>query len=261
VAYHRLAAAERWLVTRLHHAHADPREAGVGNIVNCGAAMYMAPVGIVNAGDPAGAYAEAVEVGGAHQHSYGREAAAVFAAAVAAAMAPGAVVGEVVEAALDVARDGTGGAIAAVVQVARGYTDWRDAIAPLRAAVAAYDTVGEDYRNPGLGARRPSRLHSIEELPVALGMLVVANGGYREAVLGAVNYGRDSDSTATMAGAIAGALGGSPAVPAEWASTVASASRTDLAEPGRVLADVAAEVYAADKARFARRVERYEGLR
>jgi ADP-ribosylglycohydrolase len=261
VAFHRLAAAERWLVTRLHHAHADPREAGVGNIVNCGAAMYMAPVGIVNAGDPAGAYAEAVEVGGAHQHSYGREAAAVFAAAVAAAMAPGAVVGEVVEAALDVARDGTGGAIAAVVQVARGYTDWRDAIAPLRAAVAAYDTVGVDYRNPGLGARRPSRLHSIEELPVALGMLVVANGGYREAVLGAVNYGRDSDSTATMAGAIAGALGGSPAVPAEWASTVASASRTDLAEPGRVLADVAAEVYAADKARFARRVERYEGLR
>ncbi|MEH1126565.1 ADP-ribosylglycohydrolase family protein [Micromonospora sp. CPCC 206061] len=261
VAFHRLAAAERWLVTRLHHAHADPREAGVGNIVNCGAAMYMAPVGVVNAGDPAGAYAEAIEVAGAHQYSYGREAAAVFAAAVAAAMAPGAVVGEVVEAALDVARDGTGEAISAVVHVANGYTDWRDAIAPLRAAVAAYDTVGEDYRNPGLGARRPSRLHSIEELPVALGMLVVANGGYREAVLGAVNYGRDSDSTATMAGAIAGALGGSPAVPAEWASTVASASRTDLAEPGRVLADVAAEVYAADKARFARRAERYEGLR
>ncbi|MCW6007619.1 ADP-ribosylglycohydrolase family protein, partial [Micromonospora sp. CPCC 205371] len=253
--------AERWLVTRLHHAHADPREAGVGNIVNCGAAMYMAPVGIVNAGDPAGAYAEAIEVGGAHQHSYGREAAAVFAAAVAAAMAPGAVVAEVVEAALDVARDGTGEAIAAVVQVAGGYTDWREAIAPLRAAVAPYDTVGEDYRNPGLGARRPSRLHSIEELPVALGMLVVAGGGYRDAVLGAVNYGRDSDSTATMAGAIAGALGGTQAVPAEWASTVTAASRTDLAEPGRVLADVAAEVYAADQARFARRAERYEGLR
>ncbi|GAB3932613.1 hypothetical protein GCM10027614_02120 [Micromonospora vulcania] len=88
VTFHRLAAAERWLVTRLHHAHADPREAGVGNIVNCGAAMYMAPVGIVNAGDPAGAYAEAVEIAGAHQHSYGREAAAVFAAAVAAAASP-----------------------------------------------------------------------------------------------------------------------------------------------------------------------------
>ncbi|MGN9914022.1 ADP-ribosylglycohydrolase family protein [Phytohabitans sp. LJ34] len=260
VAFHRLAAAERWLVTRLHHAHVDPREAGVGNIVNCGAAMYMAPVGVVNAGDPAGAYAEAVEIGGAHQHSYGREAAAVFAAAVAAAMAPGATATDVVDAALDLARDGTRGAIAAVVQEARGYRATRTAIPALRAAVAPYDTVGEDYRNPGLGARRPSRLHSIEELPVALGMLVIANGGYREAVLGAVNYGRDADSTATMAGALAGALGGAPAVPAEWATAVAEASRVDLAEPARVLAAVAAEVYEADAARFAQRADRFEGL-
>jgi ADP-ribosylglycohydrolase len=260
VVFHRLAAAERWLVTRLHHAHIDPREAGVGNIVNCGAAMYMAPVGVVNAGDPAGAYAEAVEIAGAHQHSFGREAAAVFAAAVAAAMAPGAGVDDVVEVVLGLARDGTRGAIAAVVQAAREYRDWRDAITPLRVAVAPFDTVGEDYRSPGLGARRPSRLHSIEELPVALGMLIVAGGEYRAAVLGAVNYGRDADSTATMAGAIAGALGGAAAVPAEWSATVSTASLLDLAEPARVLATVATEVYAADRARFERRTSRFEGL-
>ncbi len=61
-----------------------------GNIVNCGAAMYMAPVGLVNAANPAAAYAEALDVAGAHQSSYGREAAGVFAAAVAAACVPGA---------------------------------------------------------------------------------------------------------------------------------------------------------------------------
>ncbi|MBE1487615.1 ADP-ribosylglycohydrolase family protein [Plantactinospora soyae] len=260
VTFHRLAAAERWLVTRLHHAHADPREGGVGNIVNCGAAMYMAPVGVVNAGDPAGAYAEAVEIAGAHQHSYGREAAAVFAAAVAAAMAPGASVDDVLTAVLDLAQDGTRAAIAAVVEQARGYADWREAIAPLRAAVAPYDTVGEEYRSPGLGARRPSRLHSIEELPVALGMLVVARGDLRAAVLGAVNYGRDADSTATMAGAVAGALGGASAVPAEWSSVVAEASRTDLVEPARQLAEVATEVFALDRERFSRRAERFAGL-
>jgi ADP-ribosylglycohydrolase len=260
VTFHRLAAAERWLVTRLHHAHADPREGGVGNIVNCGAAMYMAPVGVVNAGDPAGAYAEAVEIAGAHQHSYGREAAAVFAAAVAAAMAPDATVDDVLAAVLGLARDGTRAAIAAVVQRAGEYDDWREAIAPLRAAVAPYDTVGEDYRSPGLGARRPSRLHSIEELPVALGMLVVAGGRLREAMLGAVNYGRDADSTATMAGAIAGALGGASAVPDEWAATVAEASRTDLVEPARLLAEVASEVFALDRERFTRRADRFAGL-
>ncbi|MEV4619190.1 ADP-ribosylglycohydrolase family protein [Asanoa sp. NPDC049573] len=260
VAFHRLAAAERWLVTRLRHAHADPREAGVGNVVNCGAAMYMAPVGVVNAGDPASAYAEAIEVAGAHQHSFGREAAGVFAAAVAAAMTAGATVDDVVSAALEVAHDGTRAAIAAVSKEAREHTDWRGALGRLRAAMAPFDTVGDDYRNPGLGARRPSRLHAIEELPVALGLLLVAGGDYREAVLGAVNYGRDADSTATMAGAIAGALGGAAAVPAQWSSAVAAASRADLAEPARVLAEVAAEVFALDRARFARRERRFGDL-
>ncbi|MEU8080004.1 ADP-ribosylglycohydrolase family protein [Catellatospora citrea] len=260
VTFHRLAAAERWLVTRLHHAHADPREAGVGNICNCGAAMYMAPVGIVNAGDPAGAYAEAVEIAGAHQHSYGREAAAVFAAAVAAAMTPGADIEDVVAACLDLARDGTRAAIEAVVKAARGHRDWREAITPLRAAIAPFDTVGEEYRSPGLGARRPSRLHSIEELPIALGMLVVAGGDFRPALLGSVNYGRDADSTATMAGAIAGALGGAAAVPAEWSATVAQASRLDLTEPAIVLAEVAQQIFTADQARFARRADRFAEL-
>lgn len=260
VAFHRLAAAERWLVTRLHHAHVDPREGGVGNIVNCGAAMYMAPVGVVNAGDPAGAYAEAVELTGAHQHSYGREAAGVFAAAVAAAMTPGATVSDVVEAALALARDGTRAAIAAVVGRDWAGTDVPAAVGRLRAAVAPYDTVGEDYRDPGLGARRPSRLHAIEELPVALGLLVVAGGDYRAAVLGAVNYGRDADSIATMAGAVAGALAGAAAVPGEWAAAVAEASRLDLAAPGRVLAEVAEEVFAADRARFDTRAARFGKL-
>ena len=50
----RVFLAEKWLVARLHYGHVDPREAGVGNIVNCGAAMYMAPVGLVNAGRPGG---------------------------------------------------------------------------------------------------------------------------------------------------------------------------------------------------------------
>ncbi|MEU3845105.1 ADP-ribosylglycohydrolase family protein [Streptomyces sp. NPDC028635] len=243
----RIFLAEKWLVTRLHYGHVDPREAGVGNVVNCGAAMYMAPVGLVNAAHPAGAYAEALDVAGAHQSSYGREAAGVFAAAVAAACAPGATPESVVRACLELAKDGTRAAIEAVCDVAAHCTDFESALAPLREAVTPYDTVGPDYRSPSLGARRPSRLHAIEELPVALGMLVVARGDYRHAVLGAVNYGRDCDSIATMAGALAGALG-SP-VPEDWAKTVAEASRLDLWEPARVLTGVAREVFRRDVAR------------
>ncbi|MEU1176149.1 ADP-ribosylglycohydrolase family protein [Streptomyces sp. NPDC005820] len=240
----RLFLAEKWLVTRLHYGHADPREAGAGNIVNCGAAMYMAPVGLVNAAHPAGAYAEALDIAGAHSSSYGREAAGVFAAAVAAACAPDATPDSIVATCLSLAKDGTRSAIEKVCEEASRHRDFESALLPLREAVAPYDTVGPDYRQPSLAARRPSRLHAIEELPVALGMLLVSSGDYRHAVLGAVNYGRDCDSIATMAGALAGALG-SP-VPEDWSKQVAEASRLDLWEPPRTLARVAREIFAKD---------------
>lgn len=256
----RLFLAEKWLVTRLHHAHADPREAGVGNIVNCGAAMFMAPVGIANAADPAGAYAEAIDIAGAHQSSYGREAAGVFAAAVAAAMARDATVDDVVGGSLSVAHDGTKSAIEAVVDRARRVSDGSGVARELRAAMAPFDTVGEDYRDPGLGARRPSRLHSIEELPIALGLLIVGRGDYTTCVMGAVNYGRDADSIGTMAGALAGAMGGRDAIPAAWREHVARESRIDLEAPGATMADVAAEIFAMDQHRQGARDDAFKRL-
>ncbi|MFG2849860.1 ADP-ribosylglycohydrolase family protein [Streptomyces mirabilis] len=243
----RIFLAEKWLVARLHYGHVDPREAGSGNIVNCGAAMYMAPVGLVNAANPAGAYAEALDVAGAHQSSYGREAAGVFAAGVAAACVPRATPDSVVAACLSLAKDGTRSAIEAVCEVAARHTDFESALIPLREAVAPYDTVGPDYRSPSLAARRPSRLHAIEELPVALGMLVVSGGDYRHAVLGSVNYGRDCDSIATMSGALAGALGSE--IPHDWAKTVAEASRLDLHAPATALTGVTREIFARDVGR------------
>lgn len=245
----RIFLAEKWIVARLHYGHMDPREAGVGNIVNCGAAMYMAPVGLVNAGNPAAAYAEALDVSGAHQSSYGREAAGVFAAAVASACRPGSTPRSVVEDALELAKDGTREAIAAVCEVAARHSDFEGALKPLREAVAPYDTVGPEYRSPSLGARRPSRLHSIEELPIALGMLLVGDGDFRRTVLGSVNYGRDCDSIATMSGAVVGALRGASAVPEEWSTEVARASRLDLHAPAAALAEVTREIFGRDMER------------
>ena len=214
----RIFLAEKWLVARLHYGHVDPREAGVGNIVNCGAAMYMTPVGIVNAADPAGAYAEAIDIAGAHQSSYGREAAGVFAAAVAEAMRPGRRSTSVVETAIGVAHDGTRAAIEAVAPIAaeaRRLARRPRAICARRSPRSTRSA--RTTAQPALDARLPSRTKSIEELPVALGFAVVAGGDYRDAVLGAVNYGRDSDSIATMAGAITGALGGAAVRPGRLA--------------------------------------------
>lgn len=258
----RVFLAEKYIALRLHWAHVDPREAGVGNAVNCGAAMYVAPIGVVNAADPDTAYAEAIDVTSAHQSSYGREAAGVMAAAVAEAMTPGATVDSVVDTALRLAKDGTRAAIEAVCEAADGVGHWSEAIefGTLRDAVRPFDTVADTYRDQGLGARRPSRLHSIEELPLALGMLVVAKGDWEQTVFGGVNYGRDSDSIATMGGALAGALGGRDVVPAALVEAVSTASRMDLEQPARQLAEVVAEIRAADRVRNSRVHDAYRRL-
>ena len=257
---HRIFLAEKWLVARLHYGHIDPREAGVGNIVNCGATMYAAPIGLANAGSPESAYAEAIDVAGAHQSSYGREAAGVYAAAVAEAMRPGSSYEKVIEIALQHAKDGTKDAIAAVVEAAASVTDWRSGLAKLRAAVEPFDTVGPNYRAPARDARIPSRTKSIEELPIALGMLVAAGGDYSEAVLGSINYGRDSDSIAVMAGSIAGALGGLASVPGEWISAVNAGSQMDVTASGPTMAAVTRDIWAKDHERFDRREAAMNGL-
>lgn len=257
----RVFLAEKWMVLKLHYGHADPREAGVGNVVNCGATMYMGPVGLVHIGDPQAAYAEAIDITGAHQWSYGREAAGVFAAAVAAAAAPGATVADVRRAVLDVAHDGTAAAIRAVFEAVDsfraegGSDDPRELARVVRAAVSPFDTVGDDYRSQAMDARLPSRTKSIEELPVALGFVVARDGDARSAILDAVNYGRDSDSIATMAGAICGGLGGADAIPAEWVRDVTTASRLDLDGAVETMTGVVREIARADAAQAARRAE------
>ncbi|HEU5362579.1 MAG TPA: ADP-ribosylglycohydrolase family protein [Gaiellaceae bacterium] len=255
--YHRLFLAEKWLVLKLRYGHADPRDAGVGNIVNCGAAMYIAPVGIANAGGPDGAYVEALDLTGAHQSSYGREAAGVLAATVAHALHPDATVDSVVAVALRLAKDATRDAIEAVADAAARLDGWRDGgLETLRAAFAPFDSVGDVYARPAQNARIPSRLHAIEEVPIALGLLVATGGDYGETMLGGVNYGRDSDSIASMGGALAGALG-SP-VPRDWVEQVAGASKLDLEEPGRTMAAVAEEMLAKDRARLEERARAFE---
>ena len=257
----RLFLAEKWLVARIHYGHVDPREAGSGNIVNCGAAMYMAPVGVVNAGDPHAAYLEAIDVAAPHQSSYGREAAGVLAAGVAASLGSGATATAVVEACLAVAHDGTATAVAAVCAVAEAGAGDDDELATrLRAAVEPFDTVGAEYRQPAPDSRRPSRTKSIEELPVALGFLLAHEGDYRRGVLGAVNYGRDADSIATMVGAMAGGLGGLAPIPSDWVETVQRNSRVDVTGKARLMVEAARAVLEGDRKRLGGRLAELDGL-
>jgi ADP-ribosylglycohydrolase len=221
--------------------------------------MYMAPVGVVNAGDPRAAYLEAIDLAGAHQSSYGREAAGVLAAAVAEAMRLEATPETVVDTCLRLAKDGTRSAIEAVAEAAAKLDGWRDGgLGELRRVFAPFDSVGEHYATPELNARIPSRLHSIEELPIAIGLLVATGGEVEETVLGGVNYGRDSDSIASMGGALAGALGNS--LRRDWVEEVSTASKIDVEEAGRTMAVVAAEIFERDVQRHQERARALAAL-
>jgi ADP-ribosylglycohydrolase len=237
----RLFYPEKWLLIRLRLANCDPRIGGIGNMVNCGAAMYASPIGIVNAGDPAGAYREAIEVLAAHQTSYGLEAAGVIAACIAEALKPDATLESIVDTARESAKEGTRLGIDAAVDRARTLTDWRSAIAPLRDAIRPFDGAAERFADRGNGSDdwNPSRVHSIEELPIALGFLVVTGGDFEQSMFGAANYGRDNDSIASMAGAIAGALRGDAVIRSGWIERIKEANRINLDPIARDLSSLA----------------------
>ena len=85
--------------------------------------MYIAQIGIVNAGDPKAAYDEAILFAMGHQCSYGLEAAGVSTACVAKAFEHGTSVDDIIETAGTVAKDGTKMAIEELTAAARSLPD------------------------------------------------------------------------------------------------------------------------------------------
>jgi ADP-ribosylglycohydrolase len=258
----RLWFPEKYPWLRLVPCNEDPRAAGRGNCVNCGVAMWMAPVGAVNAGDPHAAYQEAAAIGLAHNESFAIEAGAVMAAAAAEAFAAPATTESVLGAARSIAREGTAHAIAAAVDAAEPTLDLRAFIAKTRAAVAPYDQrtghVSDDAplamaSNTDVG--RPSRLASIEELPVALAALRYGNGDYLKTLRASVCYGRDCDSIAGMAGALFGAIHGVAAIPLGLREAADHANRRDFGQIAARFAQTVAAILNADISRFGRRVQ------
>ena len=254
----RLWLPEKFPLIRLRHAHADPRTAGVGNCVNCGVAMWTWPVGAVNAGDPEGAYQEAAAVGLAHNYSFAVEAGAVMAAAAAAAFGAGGRLGPVLEAALALARDGTAAGLRAALAAVDSADSVPDFIGKVRAAVAPYDSRTDhtpDDKPLDLGGTSdvggPSRLKSIEELPVALAALEFGAGDFERTIHAGVFYGRDGDSTAGMAGALFGATFGLGRVPRRLRRDADKANRRDFAAQARAFVKTIRTIAAADRRRFA----------
>jgi ADP-ribosylglycohydrolase len=188
--------------------------------------MMNSPLGLICPCDPATAFTLSYEVDFISD-GYAKYSAAIAAAAVAAAMHPEATVSSVVGEALAACRAHK------VEGELTHHWHWYDHVfKPNETLVETAVEIAARHRDVfSLRAEyyealqiSPLGSEAGQTLAVALGMLVAAGGDLRESIIGCVNYGRDNDSYATVAGAIAGALHGTSAVPANWRETVEAAN-------------------------------------
>lgn len=245
----RMNPIEHYSVFRLTEFAAWPFAAGTGGALNDGVAMWIMPVGAVNAGDPIAAWREAVSLGSAEAESHSVEAAAALAAAYAAAFEADASVESVLRAVEDVLEFGPGRA------PAKGaYHD--DTLFALRAALSRVNPRDseEQLANVLLTAVLPFTRDAIEEIPIALAVFRYGGGDFLKTLRAAVLYGRDADSIAGMACGLAGALRGADAIPAELRTASNEANRRDFAEIARTFHHTAMEILDKDRARWNRRL-------
>ena len=215
-----------------------PRTVSLGNMPSSSSAMSISPVGIVNAGHPRMAAAQAQELGSlihTGDVSFCQDGAAAVAAAVAAAFCEDATMETVLGAATQHLKPTSGrevrDLIAQAVELAREKGEYK----------AFRDAYHESFRQRiGCDTR--------ETVPAVFGLCLLARGNARDVIVYSANFGRDTDTIATMAGAICGALNGASGMPSEWVRKAEGYSARDQRELAERLVSTAREKAARETA-------------
>lgn len=208
------------LVEKLESGY-RPSEVAIGNMPSTSSAMCIWPVALISPGDPdtaathAYALASLIHTGDV---DYCTDAAAALAAAISAAFLPEADVHSCLRAAARVIRPASGTWFARTLE---------DAVL-LATRSEGYEGFRDEYQRT---FARPIFCDSLETVPAAFALAMLAGGEVRTAVEFAANFGRDSDTIASMVGALCGAL--SLTLPDTWLTKLgpgAVQAATDLAE-------------------------------
>lgn len=200
---------------------ADPRSTGTGGDTN-GAAMRIAPVGLVRRPDDLDALVDAVVEATVMSHDTGVAiSGASLVAGVVSTAIEGADLEEAIEAGLRAAASGRrrGEQTVAASVPARSRLAIELAHRPTSDAeflAELYDLVG-------------TWVTTTESVPAAVGLVVRAGGEPLRAAELAANLGGDTDTIGAMAGAMAGALSGQRGVPAEMIAVLREVNGIDPA--------------------------------
>jgi ADP-ribosylglycohydrolase len=203
-----------------------------------GAAMRIAPVGLIHPGDPAEACRDAVVTClPAHNTQRAVSATCALAAGVAHALTQSADVFSVVRACLKGASIGE--------DLARSHPRIRSVPGPrtgARIELAVTLALRARTREEALSLLEGYVGNSVEvgeSVPTAIGLFVFAAGDPLESIIGGANIGNDTDSIAAMAGALAGALRGFAHVPPALYASFRSANNFDIERMARGLTEIA----------------------
>lgn len=209
----RLFFTERIVVEKLKLGM-SPWETGRGQPLADAAIMAVAPVGIINAGNPAQAYQDAYNLSSIHQDGLEREAAATAAAGFAVALLPDATPAMVLDAMLEHSS----------FDARRLITIGRDLAAETRDVDLFTEHFYLRYLDRSF-PRPPTWVWdkdrtvsptSREVLPIVCGLFELCNGIPEDCISAGSSFGRDADTIATVLGGLSGALHGASRIPSEW---------------------------------------------
>jgi ADP-ribosylglycohydrolase len=171
------------------------------------------PIGLINAGDPAGAVRDVADIGRLYFASTDVALvwAGVYDAAIALALRPDATLESVISGALAFATEPVKREIERALDLAARFPD------PL----AMRDEFYKIYDGGGIPYSASTASETVSK---AFAVFASSKGDPKLAILTGVNFGRDTDCLAAMAGGLAGALGGVGGVPAEWIEQIDAAT-------------------------------------
>jgi ADP-ribosylglycohydrolase len=212
------------IVTQKLRIGMNPWDTGKGQPPTGCATMAIAPMGIINAGNPRQAYQDAFNIAFVNQDNENRDGAATTAAGVAAAFTPGATVESV---------------IAAMIEHS-SYVVKRSLILTMDLAYASnsVDEFAEKFYAkmldwtwpfpPERGEWNKNRYFSgssLEIVPVVAGLLHLCQGDVNRCIIEGASFGRDCDTISSVVGSIAAAMQGASAIRPDWIETVEAGNR------------------------------------
>jgi len=221
------------------------------------------PLGLINAGDPQGAADDSVRVGKVYaaETSFTLRWAGLYNAAIAAACRPDATVESVLAVAREfIAYHAQAGGLYTMYDTVQHEVD--RALELARTHADDEDALREAFARHYHGGAHVVYGMSLANEIVSKGLAVfaVSEGDPKRAILTAVNFGRDTDCLAAVAGGLAGALSGPDALPDEWIDQVNQATAADPYTNNRrtieQTADGLFEAFGAGRKRLADHLER-----